>query len=162
MIKFSASICIDAPASKVWTALSDLDSIHVWSDSIHRSYCEGEQTRGVNAVRVCELGGNVTVKETVIAWDEGHSFTYTGQGIPLIKRAANSWRVEEKGQQTLVTSLAELQVKGGVLGRVFEPILLLVSAQMGRKSLAAFKYLVEHGKPYEGNANKRLPMPKIC
>jgi carbon monoxide dehydrogenase subunit G len=162
MIKMSASVCVDAPASKVWAALSELDSIHVWSDSIHRSYCEGQNSRGINAVRVCELSGNVTVKEKIIAWEEGQSFTYTGQGILLIKRATNTWSVEERGRQTLVKSSAEVEVKGGVLGQLFEPILILASKQVGRRSLAAFKYLVEHGKPYEGNAKNRLPVPTIC
>ena len=162
MIKISASVCVDALASKVWATLSELDSVHIWVDSIHRSYCEGEHTRGVDAVRVCELRGNVTVKETIIAWEEGRSFTYTGQGIPLIKRAANTWSVEERGRQTLVTSSAEVEVKGGVWGRLFEPLLLVASQQVGRKSLAAFKYLVENGKPYEGNAKKLLPAPTVC
>src|SRR5215510_9073385 len=93
MMKVSASVCINAPAPKVWALLSELDSIHVWNESIHRSYCESENKRGVDAVRVCELGGNVTIRETIIAWDEGQSFTYIGQGVPLVKRAANTWRV---------------------------------------------------------------------
>jgi len=104
MIKISASVCVDAPASKVWAALSELESIHVWNDSIHRSYCEGELTRGVDAVRVYELSGHVTIKETIIAWAEGRSFTYTGQGIPLIKRAANTWSLEQRRPQTLLRS----------------------------------------------------------
>ena len=111
-MKVSASVCINAPASKVWAILSELDSIHTWNESILRSYCETENNRGVDAVRVCELGGNVTVRETIIAWEEGQSFTYTGQGVPLVKRAVNTWSVLERGQQTLVTSSAEVEVKG--------------------------------------------------
>ncbi len=94
MMKMSASVCVDAPVKKVWDLLSKLDGIQDWSGSIHRSYCEGDQTSGVNAVRVCELSRNVTIKETVIAWEEGRSFTYTGQGIPLLNHAQNTWSVE--------------------------------------------------------------------
>jgi carbon monoxide dehydrogenase subunit G len=162
MMKVSGSVCVDAPASQVWAALSELESIHLWSESIRRSYCVGERTRGVDAVRVCELGGNVTVKETFVAWEEGTSFTYTGEGIPLMKRASNRWSVEERGAQSLVTSSAELEVRGGVVGRLLEPVLLVISKQMGRKSLAALKYFVENGKPYEGNEKRRLPAPSGC
>jgi hypothetical protein len=49
-----------------------------------------------------------------------------------------------------------------VLGRLLEPILLLASEQMGRKTLASFKYLVENGKPYEGDAKNLLPVPITC
>lgn len=162
MFKISASVCIDAPVSKVWGVLSALESIHLWSDSIHRSYCESDQTRGVDAVRVCELGGNVVVKETIITWEEGRSFTYSGQGVPITKRAVNTWSVEEHGHQTLVTSTAEVELKGGFIGRWLEPIMLLLSKQVGHKSLAALKYLIENGKPYEGNARHLLPVPIAC
>jgi len=130
MIKLSVSVCIDAPASKVWAALSELDEIHVWNESIHRSYCQSDQHRGVDAVRVCELGGNVTVKETIIAWEEGRSFTYTGQGVPLIKRAVNTWRIAERGGQTLLTSSQRWRSKG-YLWRLIEPILLAASQNVG-------------------------------
>jgi len=157
MMKLSAAICVDAPVSKVWEVLSQLDAIHLWSSAIHRSYCEPGHSRGVDAVRVCELGGHVTVKETIIAWDEGRSFTYVGRGLPLIKCAANTWRVEDYGPQTLVTSSAVLEVKGGIWGRLFVTILRLMSHQVGRKALVSFKYLVENGKPYEGNVKRLLP-----
>jgi carbon monoxide dehydrogenase subunit G len=162
MMKLTATVCVDAPVSQVWAVLSDLDSIHLWSDSIHHAYCEGELTRGVDAIRVCELGGNVTIKEKMIQWDEGRSYTYIGQGMPLVKRAENTWNVEEHGSQTLVRSTAEVELKWGILGRLFEPVLLFASRQLGRKSLAAFKYLVENGRPYQGDASRLLPNPSVC
>lgn len=48
--------------------------------------------------RVCELGRNIAVRETI-----GESFAYTGEGAPLMKRALNRWSVEAHGAQTLVT-----------------------------------------------------------
>jgi carbon monoxide dehydrogenase subunit G len=162
MMKLSASVCVDAPVSKVWSALSELEAIHTWSDSIHHSYCESENSRGVDAVRVCELNGNVKIRETIVAWEEGQSFTYVGQGIPLIRRAKNKWSVEERGRKTLVTSLAEVEIKGGILGRLLEPIMLLASKQLAYKSLGAFKYLVENDEPCKGKAKNTLSVPTIC
>ena len=162
MIRTSVSVCVDAPISTVWAALSDLESIHVWSESIQKSYCVSEHTRGVDTIRICELGGNLTIRETVTEWEEGTSFTYIGEGIPLIRSARNRWSVEEIGTQTLVTSSSEVEIKGGVFGRLVEPLMLLMIKRIGRNSLAAFKYLAENGKPYEGNAKKLGPVPAGC
>ena len=82
MFTISRSLCIDASASKVWGVLSDLKSIHVWVESIKRSYCVSERKRGVDAVRVCHVDGNFTVRETIVDWVEGESFAYLGEGAP--------------------------------------------------------------------------------
>src|SRR2546423_803003 len=50
-----SSVCIDTPASAVWSVLSRLDGIHLWVDSIKHSHCPA-QRRGVGASRVCEPG----------------------------------------------------------------------------------------------------------
>jgi carbon monoxide dehydrogenase subunit G len=150
MLRLSASVCIDAPASKVWDVLSDLESIHLWAPPIRRSHCIGSQTRGRGAVRVCELQGNVSVRETIVSWTEGESFAYLGEGAPPMKRALNLWKVEARGLQSLVTSVAEVELKGGMFGRLLEPALAPLARRMGASSLASFKYLVETGRPYLG------------
>jgi carbon monoxide dehydrogenase subunit G len=112
VIRMSDSVCVDAPVERVWAVLSDLEAIHHWSPTIRQSYCVGEQSRGVDTVRVCELGGNVAVTETMTEWREGESFTYVGTGVPLVKRARNHWRVEAQGARTLVTTVAEVEFRG--------------------------------------------------
>jgi carbon monoxide dehydrogenase subunit G len=158
----SDSVCVDAPVERVWAALSDLGSIHNWSPTIRHSYCVGTQSRGVDTVRVCELGGNVTITETMTDWQEGTSFTYVGTGLPLVKRARNHWRVEAQGARTLVTTVAEVELRGGAAGRVLEPVMRIMSRRMGPASLASLKYLVEHGTPYKGKATRLLPVPSGC
>ena len=162
MIKISGSVCIDAPVSKVWTVLSELESIDVWVDTIERSYCVGEHTRGVDAIRVCQLKSDVTIKETIVAWEEGESFGYAAEGVPLMKRATNFWKVEEHGSQTLVTTSSELELKGGMFGRLFESVLAPIMKRLAPKSLAALKYLVENGKPYPRNTRELLPVTASC
>lgn len=46
------------------------------------------------------------------------SFAYGGEGAPLMKRAVNRRRVEERGSQTLVTTSVEVELKGGSFGRL--------------------------------------------
>jgi hypothetical protein len=72
MLKLTGSVCIDAPARAVWSVLSELESVHLWIDSIERSYCP-TQSRGVGAMRICELK-QATIRETIVEWDEGRSF----------------------------------------------------------------------------------------
>jgi carbon monoxide dehydrogenase subunit G len=158
----SDSVCVDAPVERVWVALSDLESIHQWSPTIRHAYCVGTQSRGVDTVRVCELGGNVAITETMTDWQEGTSFTYVGTGLPLVKQARNHWRVEAQGPRTLVTTVAEVEFRGGLAGRLLEPVMRRMSRRMGQASLASFKYLVEHGTPYDGEATGLLPVPSGC
>ena len=158
MLKLSGSVCIDAPATAVWSVLSKLESVHLWIDSIERSYCPA-QSRGVGAARVCELK-QATIIETIVEWDEGRSFRYEGKGVPMMKRATNLWTVIPQGDQTLVTSEAELEIKGGVFGRLLEPVMKAVFSRMGPRSLASLKYIVEHGQPYSGPSHL-LPLAPV-
>jgi hypothetical protein len=70
----------------------------------------------------------------------------------MLKRARNTWSVEARGDQTLVTSVAQAELKGGVFGRLLQPLFRLIFNRMGARSLALLKYYVEQGKPYAGRA----------
>jgi len=151
MIKMLGSVCIDAPAAAVWERLAKLEDIKLWAEPIRRASCEGGLSRGVGAKRRCELAGNIVIEERWTAWDEGRSFRYEGFGIPLVKRASNMWTVSpHSDQQTLLTSEAEIELKGGWLGKLLDPLMEFAMRRMFPNSLAAFKYLVENGRPYEG------------
>jgi carbon monoxide dehydrogenase subunit G len=160
MLTMTRSACIDAPVEAVWAVLSDLDAIHVWVDSIRHSSCP-EQDRGVGAVRLCELKQG-TIRETILEWDEGRSFTYRGEGAPMMKHATNRWSVEPHGTQTLVTTTAEVVLKGGVFGVLLQPLVKLMAQRMGARSLASLKYLVEHGHAYRGARRGLAPAPVGC
>ena len=81
-----------------------------------------------------------------VRWDEGRSFTYEGVGLPLIVSARNAWMVRREGERTLLTSSAMVVLKGGLLGRLLEPLFRVQFARMGPRTLAAFRHLVECGK----------------
>jgi hypothetical protein len=97
-----------------------------------------------------------------VAWEEGRSFTYEGVGAPILKRAQNTWSVEPKVDQTLVTSVAEAELKGGVLGLMLEPLIKPLFMKMGARSLASLKYFVEYGRPYEGPSRELALGPVRC
>lgn len=160
MLTMSGSVCIDAPPAAVWAVLSDLEKIPLWVRAIRRAHCPGLKV-GAGAVRVCELK-QATVRETVVQWEEGRSFTYRGEGAPMMKSAVNRWTVGGEGNQTLVTSFAQVELKGGVFGRLLEPLVKVMSSRLAASSLASLKYLVEQGHPYRGDISKLLPVPSTC
>jgi hypothetical protein len=162
MIKLVASVCIEAPHDVVWARLAKLEDIQLWSEAIVHAACTGPLAQGVGAERTCELVGKRTIHERWVAWDEGRSFQYEGFGIPLMRRATNRWSVVPHAEQSLVISEAELEIKGGIFGRLLEPILVPIMRRMAPNALAAFKYLVEQGHPYAGRASQLPRVPATC
>jgi hypothetical protein len=160
MLRLSATVCIDAPAAVVWDRLARLEDIQLWSEAIRRASCDGPLSRGLGAERTCELKGNLVIRERWVTWDEGRSFKYEGSGLPLVKRATNVWSVHPEGaNQSLFKTEAEVELKGGLFGRLLEPIMALAFRRMGSNSLAAFKYLVETGRPFAG---KHSDLPRAA
>jgi len=159
VIHLNASVCIEAPASEVWAGLAKLEDIRVWSETVVDARCEGPISRGIGAERTCDLIGGITIKERWLAWDEGHSFTYEGAGIPLVAHARNEWTLRPEGERTLLTTKAEVVLKGSVVGKLLEPIAAYQFKRMGPRTLAAFKYLVEHGEP---PAMKHAKLPRVA
>ena len=162
MIKLLLSACIEAEKDNVWKILSQVEQINLWVEPIISAYCEGDLIKGVDTVRVCTLKRNITIKEKWVNWDEGHSFTYIGYNIPMVKRAINTWSVESIKGKTLVTTKSETELKGGVAGKLLEPLMRLMSKKMGNESLAALKYLVENKKPYDGKLSMLPDLPVAC
>jgi hypothetical protein len=161
-MRLHGSVCIDAPPSAVWGALARIEDIQLWSEAVRSSRCEGRCTRGVGAERTCDLAGGITIRERWVAWDEGRSFTYEGLGLPLVATARNTWTVIPQGERTLLTTTAEVVIKGGPAGRLLEPLLRLQTKRMAPRTLAAFRYLVEHGEPPTVKHAKLLPIPVVC
>jgi carbon monoxide dehydrogenase subunit G len=160
MLKMTGSVCIDASSDAVWSVLSDLESIPLWVGVIRRAHCPG-QRRGLGAVRVCELK-QATIRETIVSWTENESFTYRGEGAPMMKSAMNTWTVQPVGEQCLVTTTAEAELSGGVLGKILEPLAKVMFRSMSARTLAALKYLVENGKPYHGDVRELGIAPAGC
>jgi hypothetical protein len=163
MLRLSATVCIDAPAGTVWRALARLEDLVLWSEPVISARCEPGRSGGVGAERICQLKGGITLTERWSAWEEGHAFSYEGTGIPLVRRARNTWTVHPHGaDRTLLESNAEVEVKGGPLGRLLEPLLAWQSRRLGQRSLAAFKHLVEHGTPPSAKHSRLPRIPATC
>ena len=161
-MKLKSTACINAPKEKVWQVLSDVANIDSWVDPVLSAYCQHDQTSGAGTVRICSLKGNIKIEEYFIAWDEGNSFTYEAIGAPLIKSAKNTWSVEPVNGKTLVTTESEVQLKGGIFAKPLAPLLMLWSKRVSGDSLAALKYFVETGHPYQGKLSKLPRASTTC
>ena len=64
--------------------------------------------------------------------------------------------------KTLLTTESEVVLKGGIFGKILEPLMLLISKKMSSDALSALKYLVENGKPYEGNHSSLPRVSSVC
>jgi len=161
-MKFVSSVCINATTAQVWKALSDIEKVSLWAAPILESECKGALKVGVGAERVCKLKGNMTIKETWVKWDEGSSFTYLGEGIPLTTLAKNTWTVKNENGMTLLTSVAEIEFKRGVFGYLMAAIMKFSMKRQGPQVLATFKYWVENGTPYKGKSSAINMGPATC
>ena len=106
-------MCVDAPAQDVGAALSDLPWIHCYVDAIRTAYCTSERNA---ASALCGCASSRTESPSRTRWwpgEEGTSFTYGGEGVPMVRHDADTWRVEAAGSQTLVTTVSEVEVRGG-------------------------------------------------
>jgi uncharacterized protein YndB with AHSA1/START domain len=83
MLHLKSSVCIEAPATRVWQCLSKVETIDQWVPAIRYAHCETGQTRGAGTVRNCELE-RFNVREEFLEWEEGRSFRYRGTGAPMI------------------------------------------------------------------------------
>jgi hypothetical protein len=163
MITLNSSACIDAPLALVWARLAALEDIPLWTDAIRAASITSEARMGVGAERTCELHGNHTLTERVVAWDDGRSFTYESTTAPFMKLARNTWSVEAHGPgRTLVTSQAEVTFKGGPFGRLLEIVFGPLLARVFPNPFAKFKFWVETGHPFQGNARKLPTLAPGC
>lgn len=161
MLVMKSAVCIEAPPRQVWDYLSAIESINLWVPAIKQAWCENGQKRGVGTVRVCKLE-KFEVREEFLEWDEGKSFKYVARGAPMIESASNRWDLEPEGDKTMVTSRAEIIVKGGIFGGPLEPLIYLATRAGFPNALAPLKYYIETGKPFTGKA-KDLPLaPAFC
>jgi len=157
-----SSVCIKASAKDTWAILSDLEKIADWVEPVQSAHCPGDKSRGVGAKRVCLLNGNVEIFEEIVQWVENESFTYTGANIPLVETARNTWSVVAQGEHALVITESTLTLKYGIIGRLLEPLMKIMSSRMGANSLASLKYYIENGQPYTGKASKLPRAPISC
>ena len=80
----------------------------------------------------------------------------------LMRLTLHRWSVIAQGERTLLTSEAEVTIKGGMIGKVLEPLLGPLMRRMAPNALAGFKYFAEYGHPFNGKASDIPRAPVTC
>lgn len=161
MLVLRSSVCVAAPVDRVWKYLAAIENINMWVPAIKQAWCETDRKQGVGVVRICKLD-KFDVREEFLEWDEGKSFKYVAKGAPMIESASNRWTIEPIGNETLITSYSEIIVKGGIFGRLLEPLIYLATRVGFPNALAPLKYYIETGKPFAGKATDLPKAPAFC
>lgn len=162
MLRLKISACIESSPEQTWAVLSNIENISDWAEPVLSARCTSVERKGIGAERVCDLQGNIQISEKWIEWQEGRSFTYQGYGLPLVEEATNTWSIVPSKGKSLLVSQSTIKLKGGIWGRLLEPLMKLLSRRMAADSLAAFKYLVENGHPYRGKFSSLPRVPALC
>ena len=81
-----SQVKINAPMDKVWEVLADFGATDKWSPVISKSYSTTEANGGVGAGRHCQTSFGA-LKEQIVEWEEGRSFTIDGKTVLPMKFA---------------------------------------------------------------------------
>ncbi len=125
MSGFERSTCIKAPVASVWEVLADIGSIADWNPGVVRSYVTGDRAGDVGAARHCDLGGKNYLDEEVVEWEEGRLLTMrvVGSNMPF-KTADIRFTLSAKGEGTAVTVAPAYSLRGGILGRLMDGLVV--------------------------------------
>ncbi len=146
MSKLTHQVTINAPVDKVWEVLADFGAIDKWAPPVSKSYSTTEANGGVGAGRHCDTSFGA-LKEQIVEWEEGRSFTIDGKTILPMKYARNGFSVSPAGDGTVATAWIDFQMKFGPVGALLDKLVLRRQfRKVLTQGLAGLKYHVETGE----------------
>lgn len=118
---------ISSPPEAVWRVLTDFGGIHRWNPNLkHAHLLEGSHSRGLGARRHCLMSdGRNYIREEVIAWEEGRSYTVSiYEGTMPLERAEATLAVAPSPNGATVSMTMRYVPKYGWLGWLFDWLML--------------------------------------
>jgi ligand-binding SRPBCC domain-containing protein len=146
-------IIIDAPANRVWAALSELEALSHYDPGVESvSRLEGGRA-GVGAGRRCVLRDGGWFEERVTEWDGHHVLAFELVACVLpVRSLRHRYLLTEEGAVTRVEQRMEYQLKYGPFGAALDALVVRKKWDAGIKAfLAGLKTHVEgaRGKPMQ-------------
>lgn len=126
MPMLSSVIRVNASKQRVWDVVSDFGGVANWSPVVIKSSLLTAKDGREGARRQSKTIGFGTVQELVTEWDE-ELFRYVYQvegGMGLIRSAHISFLVSSDDEGTLVTKTVHYQTRLGMLGALWDKLLL--------------------------------------
>ena len=110
-----------------WSLMADFDNIDFFNPHIERSaHLEGSPASGIGTERQCDLrGGGGYLRERVIAWTEGRSYTVDIFDSTLpVDGITTTLGLESLGAGTLLFMQTRYRPRWGIVGAVADVVLL--------------------------------------
>lgn len=147
---FKRAIEINAPKEKVWKALADFGNICHAHPAVDTSHITSKQKDGLGATRHCNFNMmGATSEERAIEWNEGKNVkieAYEMKKLPGIKTITVDFAIEEKGNNTLLTSTMEYSMKNFFFDIMNLLMMKKMNAQLIDGIAAGHKKYIETGE----------------
>jgi uncharacterized protein YndB with AHSA1/START domain len=158
MSTLEMQVRIAAPVEEVWAVLADFGGVAQWAPTVNHAVITNGLAAGLDCTRECTVEGFGKVKEQIVEWNEGESYTYELGATGPMKRARNTWAARPEGKGTRVTFTVRFETRFGPLGAVLDRLVMRRKfAQQMRPSLAGLKQYVETGEPVRSVGEISLP-----
>jgi hypothetical protein len=145
MRRLQETIHVCSSPRAVWQVLADFGGVAKWAPGIRRARLEIGAGEGVGTRRFLHHAWGFRIAETVTRWDEGEGYAFELTRPPFPMRdVLESWKIEETDGQALVTTSVSYGMRLGLLGTVFDGILVrFLVARAMREGVRGLKRYVE-------------------
>ncbi len=154
---------INAPASKIWTVLSDFSNIQIFHPNVQDVDQLGEVDRGLGAARRCNFYGGGSAVEKIISWDDERQFftcTVTEIAAPILDVTAGMGVKKIDSQRSEVHIEMNYVPKWGILGKIMDVLMLRMAMRHTfNKVLKGLQLHVETGQLI-GKGGKPTPVSR--
>ena len=153
---------LNAPASKIWTVLSDFSNIQIFHPNVQDVDQLGEVDRGLGAARRCNFYGGGSAVEKIISWDDERQFftcTVTEFAAPMLDVTAGMGVNKIDSNRSEVYLEMNYVPKWGVLGKIMDVLVLRMAMRHTfNKVLKGLQLHLETGEVIGKNGK---PAPRI-
>jgi ribosome-associated toxin RatA of RatAB toxin-antitoxin module len=128
-------IIINAPAGKIWDALSNMEKLDQYDPTVKKSTVLTEAKSGIGARRKVEmLDGKNWFDETCTVFKPNEALAYELHACSLpVRNLKHSYSFESIGEQIKVKQVMQYNVKFGILGRLLDVLVMRKQSDAGIK-----------------------------
>jgi len=153
---------IDAPSSKIWTAISDFSNIQIFHPNVQDVDQLGEVDRGLGAERRCNFYGGGSAVEKIISWDDERKLftcTVTEIAAPILEVTAGMGVNKiDSGRSEAYIEMTYLP-KWGIFGKIIDVLVLRMAMRSTFNKV--LKGLELHIKTGEAIGKNGKPTPRL-
>jgi ligand-binding SRPBCC domain-containing protein len=139
-------IIINAPIEKIWTALTQIETLDQYDPTVKKSTALTVEKSGIGAARrVDMLDGKNWFEEKITLFEEHEALTYelTTCSFP-VHSLKHTYHFEKIGNQIKVKQVMVYQIKFGFFGKILDVLMIRKQSDTGiKKFFAGLKKYIE-------------------